>query len=96
MQCSNIRTNYEEFRKSHGLFIKDNLIATDADQAINDDFSTIPRIIINYFSDTIFHTWQTWEYQQDLIDPVNDPDIYAEVDRLNWILFNMWIQSQGA
>jgi hypothetical protein len=95
MQYSNIRTNDEEFRKYHDLLIKDNLIVTDADPAIKYDFSTIPRNIIDYLSDTIFQMWQTWEYQQDLIDPVNYPDIYAEVDRLNWILFNMWIRSQG-
>ena len=95
MQCSNIRTNDEKFRKYHSLLIKDNLIATDADRETKYDFSTIPRIIINYFSDLIFEMWQVWEHQQDLIDQVNDPDLYAEIDRLNWILFNMWIQSQG-
>jgi hypothetical protein len=96
MQCSNIKTNDEEFRKYHGLQIKDSSIATDANREKKYDFLTIPRSIINYFSDTIFHMWQRWEHQRDLIDPVNDPGIYAEVDRLNGILFNMWIQSQGA
>jgi hypothetical protein len=62
-----------------------NLIVPDIDRVIKYDFSILPRSIINYFSDTIFQMWQIWEQQQTLIDPVNDPEIYAEVDRLNWI-----------
>lgn len=96
MNFITIRNNAKKFRKCHSLLIKDSLIAADADWETKYDFSTVPRNIINYFSDTIFQMWQIWEYQQELIDPVNDPDIYAEVDRLNWILFNMWIRSQGA
>jgi len=72
-----------------------NPIAKNADLENKYDFSTIPNSLINYFSDTIFQIWKILEHQQDLIDTINDPDTYAEVDRLNWILFNMWIRLQG-